>query len=194
LAIPFYSEGVPKTQFAASLSFFLAQTILRRAGMVYMRAFPAGLESVELLSNTPLDEIRTTIAGYASSVPVEPLRLSSETQPGDVVFIVSDLLAPYWDSLEEFARSLIEDGIDLRIAHIFDTFEYKSTGLVWDVSSSTIQDRSTWNMEDVANRLKSYADGRRGVIQQIGGLFVSVPTDVPSEQLLDILNEGQFLK
>jgi hypothetical protein len=194
LAIPLYSESVPKTQFAASLSFFLAQTILRRAGIVYIRAFPPGLDSVELLSNTPLDEIRTTIAAYPSSVPGEPLRLSSQTQPGDVVFIVSDLLAPYWDSLEEFARSLIEDGIDLRIAHIFDTFEYKSTGLVWDVSSSTIQDRSTWDTEDVANRLKSYADGRRGVIQQIGGLFVSVPTDVPSEQLLDILNEGQFLK
>ena len=124
---------------------------------------------------------------------VERFILPEAYRENAVLFLLTDLSDLEETDLIGLADDCGQEGISLRLACIHDPYETWLIGLGHDVTTGRLFERSFMDASDLVSAYDHRSQQVRHLIEQRGGRFVSLTTDLSPVDLSDRLLASEFL-
>lgn len=197
LTVPAGSLPLSKSDLAPRLAALLARVVWAQAGTVRAAVTRPASGPEEWGPSTSDDDgsaLESFVRRHLGALGAGdgPWRLP-DLETGHVLFLLSDLLALEEEALEDLLRRCGRDGIELRVAHLFDPNERELVGLVWNAEAGVYHDRTEWEPAELALAYAERTDRFRNLVLRAEGRFLTLSTDSLAEAIREDLRSQGFL-
>jgi hypothetical protein len=198
LGTPAASRFVGKPKFIEAVVHLLAESVWIQAGSVRVSSLqdPQEVWGPRAASDeaTDLTEfVRSQVAHGLERRRRAILRRREDVQPGQVLFLVTDLCSLETAELRRFAAEHNQEAVQVRLVHVRDADEPELVGLCWDPEVRAYYDRSEWDPSELAEAYRQLTEAVAHEIEAEDGRFVSVSTDLSLNSLCERLRESGML-
>jgi hypothetical protein len=199
LRVPAESRNHTKSEFAEFFAGVIAGVVWQQGGGVAATSTARGDRRWGPSSGSgDLDSfcrfVRQEIDHGSSRHRATRLRFPDQVQRGQVVFLISDMLSPRLSDVREFVQKAANEGIELRIAHLFDPDETHLLGLVRDANTGAVYDRSEIDAVDLRRFYQDHVDRIAALVRQEDGIIVRIDTGTTMTELAELLAASRFFE
>jgi hypothetical protein len=184
-------------QYVVELTRLLAGAIWSTAGQVCVQSIQqpeltwgphgGGEDSEELIRFVNQAIQQGARKGY------QPLRLPEGMASGQLLFLVSDLLAPHYRVLGRFLTECAAQEISCRVIHVQLPPGEDGIGLGRSALTGRLLDRTEWTPDDLIAAHEEHLAQIRPLVEAGGGRFATVAVNLRMEDAMNVLVLGEIL-